>query len=261
MVRVSSLFARIWTNNGRVDVQIASGLGRKPLFPLIHGLEDVRLPESVTREAETPSLSQFDDLGQAAEILKSIFPYLRQAILCRKYRIAAPNGIRVILNVAEFHILDHIEDEAHSPRDHRFKTLILAAHVFLYAGLRQLPPMGALIRIMLDRLRDALGAGEIMAETWRDHLSDLLWVLSVGAAASPKDRYETGLWFSSRLELVLRLLQIRTRTALEAVLQRYVWADEYGHDFLGMWWKNFESDAREPPPCLRTSVEALCQDR
>jgi hypothetical protein len=230
-------------------------MARKPLFPLIHGLEDVNLPDSLVEASNTPSFAHFDEMGDQGAVLVSILRYLRQAILCRKHRVGVPQGIRIILNVAEFQILDHIQDEVVTPQDHRYKTMILAIHVFLYAGLRQLPTMGPMVRLLVSRLRDALQApGNINSEAWKDNQADLVWVLFVGAAASyvpsvrqrvdyvTLERYgDRASWFSERLELAVRLLGIKSQSTLEDVLRRYVWADEFGRAALGRFWEQLGS--------------------
>lgn len=232
----------------------------------MHDAEDLDLPDSLVQESQSPHLAQFDDLGERSNAIKPILYCFRQAVLCRKYRIAAPNGIRIILNVAEFEILDHIQDESHTPEDHRFKTLLLATHVFLYAGLRQLPTMGPMVKLLVSRLRDALEAGEVNAEAWKDHLSDFLWVLFVGAAASTWPKEGTGyghaygeraLWFRSRLELVVRMLGIETQAGLEAVLHQVVWADEFGRDFLSKWWREISADQEDGRDRLPQLLAAL----
>jgi hypothetical protein len=260
---------RLITYLGRVDVQVASAKARKPLYPLIHGLEEVNLPDSLIEESQTPSLAHLDQWGDHGQVLASTLRFLRQVVLCRKYRLGAPQGIRILMNVAEFQILDHIQDEVTTAEDHRYKTLLFATHVFLYAGLRQLPPMGPMIRLLVSRLRESLEAGAVNVEAWRDHLADFVWVLFVGAAAShlaavkeanlASEYKNRASWFRARLELVVRLLGIETEAELEEVLHRYVWADEFGRDFIGRFWKEL-AGAGEGDLASQERVSGLLAD-
>ncbi|EOO04354.1 putative tachykinin family protein [Phaeoacremonium minimum UCRPA7] len=143
------------------DIHIAAGVGRRPLMPLIHGLEEVTLPDYIIAEAESPSLSLLDSLAYGSNILKTIFLFLRQAILCKRYKVCVPNGVRIIFNIADCHILDHLSTEPVSPDAHRFKTLLLATHVFIYAVKRQMPKGGAIVSILIERLKLSLQASGV----------------------------------------------------------------------------------------------------
>lgn len=230
-------------------------------MPLIHGLEEVTLPDYIIAEAESPSLSHLDSLAYGSNILKTIFLFLRQAILCKRYKVCVPNGVRIIFNIADCHILDHLSTEPVSPDAHRFKTLLLATHVFIYAVKRQMPKGGAIVSILIERLKLSLQASGVYVMAWADHLPALAWVLFIGAATSEGANEENSEWFSSRLQFVVHLMQIRNKAQLLDRLKMFVWTEDCCNNFLNIWWERASLDPDRQLPLIvetirRQSAEA-----
>jgi hypothetical protein len=226
------------TGVSRVDVQVASGLGRPPLLPLIHTLDEVVLSPAVISDAEIPSLNHLDSLGYGVETVKKVFSILRQAMLSRRYESVSPDSIRIILNHADHAILNHLHDECTSVDVYQFKVLIMATHVFIYAILRQLPPNGPLVGVLLTRLGDELSNKLSNIDVWGDHLSVLLWALYVGASVSSKRIGGKSAWFSARLRHVVQQLHLRTKLEVEECLQTFLWTEAYFREFLDEWWED-----------------------
>lgn len=174
-----------------VDVQVATGIGRMPVFPLFHTLDQVILPTKVLEQAAPPGLVHLESVGhddaqhldkQEIAAARAIFMLLRQAVAALTSSIpVAVASIRVIMSTADVHMLDFLfafhntsplgqgetsDDASLAPRHNPpgsscqriggsspVTALVLAAHVFLYAVLRHVPTTSQLLRILCCRLR------------------------------------------------------------------------------------------------------------
>ncbi|KAB5580010.1 hypothetical protein GE09DRAFT_1212474 [Coniochaeta sp. 2T2.1] len=229
------------------DLQTASGLGRAPLFPLIHGYMDVHIPQDILNQAEEPDLSHLvglGDINSGNEDIISIFRCLRQSIIAKKLGVGGPTPTRILHNIADVHILRRIDRKPESPDEHRLRSLCLAAHMFMYNGLRLVPRNGAVVRVMVSRLREALDSRDAInvAAFPRERLHDLLWVLFVGSVVAGGG--EHGAWFMVRLKMVIRMIACRSQDEVEDIFQRYLWQDKFGLDFLDRVWMDLTgSDA------------------
>jgi hypothetical protein len=203
---------------------------------------DVHLPQELLEQADEPSLSHLtsDDASDAdAEDMTSLFRCLRQSVLAKKHGgLGGPVPARRLHNIADVYILRRVEGEPETPEGYRFRALCLAAHVFLYAGLRLVHRNAPLVRVMVGRLREALDNREAMAiAAWpSSRLRDLLWVLFVGSVVA--DAHGHGAWFDVRLKTVIRMIGCRSRAEVEELLRRYVWNDEYGRQVLDRAWSS-----------------------
>lgn len=219
----------------RVDLQVASGLSRRALFPLIHGMEDVKLPRTVVDESVQYTLLHNASVGQKSQSLETVFILLRQAVLCRHYGLGTPNEIRIILNVAEIEILDQLQDDFQTLEQQPFRILVLAFHLFLYAVMRQLPWDGTMINLLLDRLHEAVEKYNVNILVWQNHIPVLLWVFFVGSVVSQKDNSGKGLWFSEQFDVLCGLLHLENKLQIERQLQCFVWDEKVFRPFLDKW--------------------------
>ncbi|OIW34415.1 hypothetical protein CONLIGDRAFT_688237 [Coniochaeta ligniaria NRRL 30616] len=205
-----------------VDLQAAAGIGRAPLFPLIRGYMDVHLPQDLLLQADEPSIAHItsEDGDLDNEDVVSVFRCLRQSVLAKKHDVGGPAPTRILHNIADLYILRRIEREPKTPNEYRFRTLCLAAHVFLYAGLRLVPRNGPLVQTLVERLRGALdNRNPVNIAAWpRARLQDLLWVLFVGGVVA--DERGQGAWFSVRLKAVIRMIGCGSRAEVEELLRR-----------------------------------------
>ena len=205
-------------------------------MPLVYGPEELPIPQNIIKDAESPSISHLDSLGYGAGTLKGIFLLLRQSILYRKYKTGEPDVAQVILNIAEFHVLDHLSPEHMARHTHQFKTFLLATQTFIYSVMRHLPRKAAIMPILVDRLKTALHAGGTDATDWKDNLPGLVWTLFIGATAVEGGDENEVEWFSSRLEVLISLLQVETRKQLQDSLEQFLWTGVCS-DFLSRWWE------------------------
>ncbi|KAF6827818.1 tachykinin family protein [Colletotrichum musicola] len=232
-----------------IDIQVASGLGRVPKFPMFHTLDKVSLPPSVVSRAMSPALGHLDRLaghqpGEGDEPRK-IFTMLRQAI-CSQAGLVSADTIRIVMNTADSSILHflYVERRTATPVQKRFLVLVSAAQVFLYAVLREIPTTGHMMRILVARVREALEDADSIALIWVSHDAALLWVLFVGIVGSgtAQDRE----WFTSRLLEVLRRARDTlppercNREALQQQLAAFLWRDESCLPVLDEVWKDWD---------------------
>ncbi|KAG7043673.1 tachykinin family protein [Colletotrichum scovillei] len=235
-----------------IDIQVASGLGRVPKFPMFHTLAQVSLPPSVVNRARTPSLRHLEKLGghipdESDEPLR-IFVALRQAILSQAGGAVSVSAddIRIVMNTADSTILHflYVERRTATPVQKRFLVLVSAAHVFLYTVLREIPTTGHMVRVLVRRMRDALDDADSIALMWVSHDAALLWVLFVGIVGSgtTEDRE----WFSSRLNSLLERArgilppERCRRENLQQLLSGFLWRDKHCLPVLDEVWATWE---------------------
>jgi hypothetical protein len=107
--------------------------------------------------------------------------------------------LRTLFNVVDDSILRHLYRDCIGLSDasRRSRALVLAAHVFMYVTLRQVPPKSPLVRRVCTRLQSAVGLSPTARETWTDDRAALLWIAFVGLLGTG-ERAETcleGQWF------------------------------------------------------------------
>ncbi|KAL0930193.1 tachykinin family protein [Colletotrichum truncatum] len=232
-----------------IDIQVASGLGRVPKFPMFHTLDQVSLPSSVVSRAMTPSLRHMDKLGGhnpgESNEPRKIFTTLRQAI-CSQAGSVSADTIRIVMNTADSTILHflYVERRTATPVQKRFLVLVSAAQVFLYTVLREIPTTGHMVRTLVTRMRAALDDADSIALIWVSHDAALLWVLFVGIVGSGTS--EDREWFSSRLKKVLQRArdilppERCRREHLQQVLAGFLWRDKYCLPVLDEIWASWE---------------------
>ncbi|EXF75913.1 hypothetical protein CFIO01_00398 [Colletotrichum fioriniae PJ7] len=235
-----------------IDIQVASGLGRVPKFPMFHTLAQVSLPPSVVNGARTPSLRHLEKLGghnpdESDEPLR-IFMALRQAILSQAGGAVSVSAddIRIVMNTADSTILHflYVERRTATPVQKRFLVLVSAAHVFLYTVLREIPTTGHMVRVLVRRMRDALDDADSIPLIWVSHDAALSWVLFVGIVGSgtTEDRE----WFSSRLDSLLERArgilppERCRRDNLQQLLSGFLWRDKHCLPVLDEVWATWE---------------------
>ncbi|WQF89173.1 Putative fungal transcription factor [Colletotrichum destructivum] len=234
-----------------IDIQVASGLGRVPKFPMFHTLDQVTLPPSVVSRAASPPLRHLDRLaghspGESVEP-RRIFTALRQAVCAGAAGVSA-DDVRIVMNTADSTMLHFLYAErrtAASPVQKRFLVLVSAAQVFLYAALREIPTTGHMVRILVARMRAALDDADAIALIWVPHDAALLWVLFVGVVGSGAASQDRA-WFLGRLHRVLERArdalppERRRREDLQQLLAGFLWRDKYCLPVLDEIWASWE---------------------
>ncbi|KAK0716149.1 hypothetical protein B0H67DRAFT_666774 [Lasiosphaeris hirsuta] len=231
-----------------VDVQTATGLGRVPLFPPLHGgMDDVFLPPVVLQQVTLPSLPP-----SLCPTVRAIFLLLRQATRAQECLVVSSNSLRILMHLADSRILHHLygvgssrhdyqdQQEAHACPD---TSLVLAAHVFLHGALRQVPSTSHLLRTLVGRLQDALSkevASQTGIATNADNCLSLAWAAFVGlAATSEAVEGERHAWFTNLLGAAIGTFRDSdttwpladdnavARAEIQSVLETFLWRDEF----------------------------------
>ncbi|KAH7152570.1 hypothetical protein EDB81DRAFT_789341 [Dactylonectria macrodidyma] len=227
-----------------VDLELATARGRRPLYPLNYGLDRVKLPRYITESCEYPNLSRLQSLGPGYQAVMAVIQLLRQRVMAAKCNMDPTlRDVRTLSLAAAYITLDRIEDIPATLEEQCLRALLLAAHLFVCAALKQdhrWPE--SLSRAMAQRLQRSLLAGPSYSATWASHLPELLWALFVGAVIKGEDPQDQGTWFVSQLEVVQELLQCSTRMEFEGYLHCMVWDESLGIEFLDDWW----ADAAPP---------------
>jgi hypothetical protein len=113
----------------------------------------------------------------------------------------SPEDLRTMLNFVDESILQHLYQDYTDTSDAgiRSHALVLAAHVFMYVTLRQVPLRSPLVRTICTRLQNTLALTTSARETWTDHRAALLWIAFVGLLGTGQEAETSpeGQWFLS----------------------------------------------------------------
>ncbi|KAH8890630.1 hypothetical protein GQ53DRAFT_866995, partial [Thozetella sp. PMI_491] len=225
------------------DIQTAAGVGRSAIFPLIHGMERVTLTRDLLVEAACPNLDSIGLVGHSAEAIQRIFIPLRLAAAYRSKELGGPNEIRILLNLAEVEILRHLQSLPASIEEACPKLVILASHVLLVAGMRQLPRKGPLVKVLLGRLEEELKKWRQALIAKADYREVALWALFVGAVVVERDPSTLESWLSSQMGTVNSLLKVQEKPQMENYLRKFVWDEGFCRKFLDLWWEPRGADS------------------
>lgn len=112
----------------------------------------------------------------------------------------------------------------------------IAAYIYLYLVLRELPIKSKLLFKLSQQLRDAVDMQD--GEWWNstpERQRWLLWVLFMGYGAASE--WTEKWWFVERMEPLGAALMAWTKDELESALKGVVWEDSC-EDFLEKLWKD-----------------------
>ncbi|KAH6893540.1 hypothetical protein B0T10DRAFT_457640 [Thelonectria olida] len=214
------------------DIQVAAALGHRLVFPLLHA-DNVHIPASISEHARQ---SPFDHLitDDGPYHHGRIFAQLRRLLLARQSSMVPLEALRALFNVVDDSILRHLYQDCIGLSDasRRSRTLVLAAHVFMYVTLRQVPPKSPLVRRMCTRLQNTVGSSPTAREIWTDNGTALLWIAFVGLLGTGEGA-ETcleGQWF---LKLFQSTVQgypqdfARGNGGVRGILSTFLWDELY----------------------------------
>jgi len=128
-----------------------------------------------------------------------IFSLLRRALLASK----SPEAQYSLLHDADCSILRYLSLERDTRSDivKRTLALVLAAHVFMYATLRHVPPKSTLMRRMVTRLQHTMEESLAAGNMWVSRKPALMWIAFIGILGVGVAEVSTeGQWFSSFFE-------------------------------------------------------------
>ncbi|KAH6967697.1 hypothetical protein BKA56DRAFT_622568 [Ilyonectria sp. MPI-CAGE-AT-0026] len=188
------------------DIQVATALGHRPIFSLFH-TDNAHVPASILEQAQHLPLDR-SITHDSSYHHHRIFALLRQLLLAHKSSMVSLAVVRTLLTVADAAILQHLYRDCIDVSDasRRSHALVLAAHVFMYITLRQVPPKAPLLRRMCARLQSTLGLAPHARDTWSGNRAALLWIAFVGllgtgegAETSPREQ-----WFLSLFQSIVQ---------------------------------------------------------
>jgi hypothetical protein len=118
--------------------------------------------------------------------------------------------------------------------------LQLAAHLFLWLAIREIPQTSELMYTLVQRLQRSL---ELKITVWwtssLERLTWLLWILFMGGVASAGRIERT--WFVRQMKIVCFQLDIMTKDDMRAYLVKVLWQDAFCADRCVSLWKDLES--------------------
>lgn len=196
------------------------------------------LPYSLQKEAELPSLEHVADIIPGGDEVKRSFILLRRALLVCSWNAASLEIVRLHMHIADMSILHLLfEEKEKLLLQGPLRSLLLAAHVFLYVMMRQVPKNGAVARTLVHRLEESIRLGQMSLDLWGDHLSALIWVLFVGAAVcEPPIEGNAKPWMWLQFINICRSMLPTTKEALMNVLKKFLWSDKGCASFLDRFW-------------------------
>lgn len=229
----------------RVDVYLAVSYGRQPLFPPIHDINDVYLPEALVILSNHSQLAGMIQQGPGTRDLLYILRLLRLIVIARSEIREEPqfhNTIRVLMLRTDRCILRLLMMCENDP-------LILslvriansASHVFLHGALRNMPKNCSTFQILLQRLRKHLEQGYEHEFGSVGSSIVLLWALVVGVATT-YDLPEHNTWFVLRLRAEFLMFKERysmDRSQLEQLLNSFVGLEAMCLPVLNSLWAQF----------------------
>lgn len=138
------------------------------------------------------------------------------------------------------------------------EALLAAAHIFIYAALREVPPKAKIFSILLDRMRVALNRPKIdVIDIWKKekNLDILVWVLVIACSIAPA--WGGRGWFISHLAEVLEELGVHSEIELERTMQRVAWTDVFFGQMLTEIWEDlcaYVAAAQRAEVCLTSAT-------
>lgn len=152
----------------------------------------------------------------------------------RRSSMVSPETLRILLNIVDDAILRHLyqEDIDISDTERCSRALLLAAHIFMYVTLRQVPPKSPLLRRMCTRLQSTVRSTAFAEEIWRGNEVALLWIAFVGLLGMGEEIGASleGQWFLNvfRSTFQRQSQDFSTQNgSLCGMLSTFLWDDPY----------------------------------
>ena len=204
MFKQQSLRFQQLTQRRSADIQVAAALGHGLSFPLLH-IDHPPIPAYIVEYARSMPFD-YSILDDPSCDHAQIFTQLRQLLLVRKSSTISREDLRTLFNVVEGSILQYLYRDCIDASDtgRRSHALVLAAHIFMYVALREVPANSPVIRRMCARLQRTVGRSLSSTEVWAENGAALLWIPFVGllgvgegARAGPQGQWFLNLFQSS----------------------------------------------------------------
>ena len=180
-----------------------------------------------------------------------IFAQIRQLLLARRSPKISLTSLRDLFNALDASILQHLYQDCLDVSDasRRSHALVLAAQVFVYVTLRQVPPGTPLVCRICSRLQNTIGLALPERAIWTNDKAALLWISYIGLLGiGPADETETfseRLWFlglfqSSLLEFPQESPLVHD--SIYRVMYTFLWDEAYCQAVLADALNDFRVD-------------------
>ncbi|KAI1337646.1 hypothetical protein F5Y15DRAFT_150098 [Xylariaceae sp. FL0016] len=218
------------------DVISAVALGRPLIFPLMDATQPNSFIEPTLEEGQHTSFGL--PVNNRVQGHTGIFDHLGQILTSHHSHMVTPEAMTASLNDVDASILkylyqDHTDGSDDMKRSH---ALVHAAHVFMYATLRQVSPRSPLLRRLCKRLRENIWRDRSEKQLWTDSMTALLWAAFVGLLGTGEmtESCSEGRWFFELYQTTL--CQLAQETFLEVLFSAYLWDESHCQPLL-TWLK------------------------
>ena len=135
-------------------------------------------------------------------------------------------------------ILDQNSEDDLIPLDrnsHIYGSTRLAAYLYLYMGLRELPRTTRINYTLARRLKGILeGNNADLLVVWKDDLHLLLWILFIGCTATFGT--DERVYFVSHLKRIIPFMRLDTLEHFKDALKKVLWLSDFcEHESAALW--------------------------
>ena len=243
----SSLLSMVLTSN-RSDLSYSTTWDLPPRFPLMSNeictgsltefvsLFTPQLPPAVNVSSPHDLFGEMTVIFQALRILSY---FMSQPSIKPEDQTMFTRGL-YITEYKLLVILDHTSEDDYIPLDrnsHIYGSTRLAAYLYLYISLRELPRTTMINYTLGRRLKGILeGNHADLLVVWKDDLHLLLWISFIGGAATLGTDERT--YFVTILKRLVSHLKLGTSEQFTGALKEVLWLKDFCQQESAALWKD-----------------------
>lgn len=173
-----------------------------------------QLPPTILEHASHPSLHD----SVADHDCSRIFTQLRQLLFAAQSLTISVDDQRTLLNIMDESILQHlyINGVQLSDTSRRSRALVLAAQIFMYVTLREVPPGSPLVCRMCHRLQKMMDVDQ-PGDIWKYYREASLWIAFIGLLGTRQGCPEEQ-WFLGLLKSTVQIFQNEACSGSDGIL-------------------------------------------
>ncbi|KAG0649314.1 hypothetical protein D0Z07_4598, partial [Hyphodiscus hymeniophilus] len=244
-VSIPSELSAVLTTD-QVRFKLFDHLGSTPRFPLISTLVCTgSLPDFISLCTPEHSMlnvvSPHDLFGEMTEIfqaLRLLSYYMTLPFINSEDQTRFSRGL-YITEYKLLVLLDQNSEDDFIPLDrnsHIYGSTRLAAYLYLYMALRELPRATMINYTLAKRLRGILvGNNADLLIVWKDDLHLLLWISFIGGAATLGTNERQ--YFVGILKRLTCSLELDTLERFRGALKEVLWMKDFCHQESAALWK------------------------
>jgi hypothetical protein len=225
------------TFTNRCDLSYATLYDVSPKFAILQ-VDGCTASLTTFIEIFSPGITSRTDFSSPHDLfgeMSDIFQVLRLLSICMtKDSITASDQYLFArgIYITEYKlltVLDQIDpyenDIMISRNSHIYGSCRLAAYLYIYFILRELPPSAEINRTLARRLKFLLGTNHAnLLDIWKDDLYLLLWIVSMGAIATLLSAEAD--YFAGILGKLIARIGLETPEQYRDALREIVWIDD-----------------------------------